>query len=64
VTAREQQAIADAISQRYRTFDPAGAVRFGIEEAVLAVTEILQALDPAFDATGFKHRCFAGREIT
>jgi hypothetical protein len=34
---------------------------FGIEECVLAITEALQAADPAFDATAFKSRCF-GRE--
>jgi hypothetical protein len=64
VTAREQHAIADAIRQRYQSFDAGGAVQFGIEEAVLAVSETLQALDPAFDATAFKHRCFTGRQVT
>jgi hypothetical protein len=64
MTVREQQAIADAINQRYQTFDPGGAVRFGVEEAVLAISEVLQALDPAFDPTQFKTACFGARDVT
>lgn len=52
------RALAEAISQRYDSFDADGSVRFGIEEAVYAVTELFQAWDPAFDATAFKHTCF------
>lgn len=63
MTKRELDGTADAISLRYQSFDPGGSVRFGIEEAVLTVSEVLSALDPAFDATDFRHRCF-GREVT
>jgi hypothetical protein len=61
MTGSEVHAIASAISERYLSFNPGGAVRFGIEEAVLAVAEILTAADPAIDATNFRTRCF-GRE--
>jgi hypothetical protein len=64
MTAKEIAAITSAINERYRHFDPGGSVQFGIEECVLGITEVLQALDPAFDATDFKHRCFSGREVT
>lgn len=63
MTTKQINLLADAIQERHAAFDPGGAVQFGIEEAALAVAEVLQAQDPGFDATDFKHRCFAGREI-
>lgn len=58
MTAREVGQMADAISQRYTSFEPDGAVRFGVEETVYAIAEVL-GQDAAFDAVAFKHRCFS-----
>lgn len=58
MTAREVGELADAISARYTSFEPDGSVRFGIEETVYAIAEVL-GQDPTFDAVAFKHRCFS-----
>jgi hypothetical protein len=60
---RELHLIADALSQRYHSFDEPGPedhnywVQFGIEEAVLALTEMIQATDPFFNADQFRSAC-------
>lgn len=56
--SKQIREMADAINARYRSFDPDGAVRFGIEETVYAIVEVLEQ-DATFDATAFKSRCFA-----
>lgn len=60
MTSREAHDIAAAINERYRTFDPDGSVRFGIEEAVYAICDAASEENPLFDATDFKSRCFGG----
>ncbi len=63
MSTREVHVIADAINQRYHAFENGGAIQFGIEEAVYAVAEMLQANHLDFDPADFKHRCFADRSF-
>ena len=58
MSAANHTQIADAINERLREYYPDGAVRFGVEEAVMAIAEVLSDRDPGFSAIQFKSRCF------